>query len=41
MTLVLVMHFPKTINMLLLKRGYAKILGLFQSSLHNLISINV
>ncbi len=30
MALVLVMHFPKPISMLLLNRGYAKILSLSQ-----------
>jgi len=40
MTFVLVMHFSH-VNMLLLKKRYAIILSMFQSSLHSLISRNV
>ncbi len=40
-TLVLIMHFPKLINMQLLKRRHAKILSMYQSSMCNLISKNV
>jgi hypothetical protein len=39
--LVLVMHFPKLINMQLLKRGHEKILSMSQLSMCNLISRNV
>jgi hypothetical protein len=41
MALVLFMHFPKPINMLLMKKGYAKTLSLSQSNLCSLIPINV
>jgi hypothetical protein len=38
MALFLVMHFPKLVSMVLLKRGYEKVLNLPQSSLCSLIS---
>jgi hypothetical protein len=41
MAFILVLHPPKLVNMLLLKKGFAKILSMFQSNLCNLIPRSV